>query len=70
MSFVIVLALRLYQPPKIGERDRLSLRRRRSRMRVFAGESSNDLTLRLLDTNDDTEAANNCASRMEEGQSK
>ena len=64
------LALRLYQPPKIGERDRLSLRRRRSRMRVFAAESSNDLTLRLLETNDDTEAANNCTSRMEEGQSK
>ena len=63
------LALRLYHPPKITERDRLSLRRRRSRMRLFAAESSNDLTLRLLDTNDDTEAIDNRTRRMEEGQS-
>lgn len=63
------LALRLYHPPKITERDRLLLRRRRSRMRLFAAESSNDLTLRLLDTNDDTEAIDNRTRRMEEGQS-
>jgi len=63
------LALRLYQPPKITERDRLSLRRRRSRMLGFAPESSNDLTQRLLDTNDDTEAIDNRTRRMEEGQS-
>jgi hypothetical protein len=38
-------------------------------MRLFAAESSNDLTLRLLDTNDDTEAIDNRTRRMEEGQS-
>lgn len=71
-SFSVVcnsLALRLYTAPKIGAHERLNLRRRRrrTRMRVFAADSDNDLTLRLLDTNDDIEEVANRTSRMEEG---
>jgi Cu+-exporting ATPase len=62
------LALRLYQPPKVGEQEEQPTERRR--MRVFASDSDNDLTVSLLGnghTNDETEARDNRTSRMEEG---
>jgi len=61
------LALRLYQPPKIGQQERL-IRRRRTRLIV--ADADNDLTLSLLGNdhaNDVTEEIDNRASRMEEG---